>query len=779
MDNIFQNYASFISEQKTFFESNLSKDFHHNWDNDAWNIGTYGTGWLKGSGKGILTFDNISDRMKGIKSKIIINSKEYKDFMKSIIVAIYRKKQSISTTVAVANLIILKRWYNSLLELTDRKHPIYLNTEVIHHAMDLYTISSKNNDSNVADTLGRCVSLQNLINRYAFCLTPLNFQNSTTYSNNSNYTRKAKELQNLKEQDFIDDKNIEDKQKLITIDTFLNIVNLIHKCEDRGERILLNLVILLIITGFRSIEAINLRKDSLIRREIEDLDTKNRLINKGLRPYFLGIKYIGAKGAGERIHWLEPSSVPLVETIFDTVKDLTQPLREHLIYLRVNKFSSYLPKEIELINSDFVELDDIDRFIIGTKSDNRGRGGRRDKVRKTLRNARLISIKKDRQEFFSKANLNEFVAQSFIDDQNQTTNLCTVVWNTNQKNNKIPYEDLLFIHARGSTNIRRTLVYKSTPIPFDNKIINDFLGASKSVSIFQKYDLKESNSDYTRLTSHIPRHNINTFLAIAEIADHLQAMLMGRIDITQNQHYKHLAIEHLKTGASVLPYTIQEDRTINDELSELTPIEVIKRIGSIHLSQNLDTELNLKANLHTFDNKYEKSNFIKMSFQEDLFEDLKAAFDDIENDEGSSAAEEMIFRHTNLHPLKLGSCTYDVGLWSCPYGVKCQSGESCSHFTLTGRADEIYKIIALKNKLERLLIEAEEIVLLNPERKGVLKKVSNQLDHVIHLEKVTKKSLSNKNTINIYAGTNNKIESRHISTFDPCRQIRTVKLGRF
>ena len=96
--------------------------------------------------------------------------------------------------------------------------------------------------------------------------------------------------------------------------------------------------------------------------------------------------------------------------------------------------------------------------------------------------------------------------------------------------------------------------------------------------------------------------------------------------------------------------------------------------------------------------------------------------------------------------------------------MKCQSGESCSHFTLTGRADEIYKIIALKNKLERLLIEAEKIVLLNPERKGVLKKVSNQLDHVIHLEKVTKKSLSNKNTINIYAGTNNKIESRHIST---------------
>ncbi|MCV5825241.1 hypothetical protein OFN33_32825, partial [Escherichia coli] len=36
-------------------------------------------------------------------------------------------------------------------------------------------------------------------------------------------------------------------------------------------------------------------------------------------------------------------------------------------------------------------------------------------------------------------------------------------------------------------------------------------------------------------------HNINTFLAIAGVTDHIQAILMGRVDITQNKHYQHQA----------------------------------------------------------------------------------------------------------------------------------------------------------------------------------------------------------------------------------------------
>ncbi|MDF7611472.1 hypothetical protein NQ066_27025, partial [Escherichia coli] len=43
------------------------------------------------------------------------------------------------------------------------------------------------------------------------------------------------------------------------------------------------------------------------------------------------------------------------------------------------------------------------------------------------------------------------------------------------------------------------------------------------------------------IKKHVPRHNINTFLAIAGVTDHIQAILMGRVDITQNKHYQHQA----------------------------------------------------------------------------------------------------------------------------------------------------------------------------------------------------------------------------------------------
>ncbi len=65
-----------------------------------------------------------------------------------------------------------------------------------------------------------------------------------------------------------------DKDKLISIRTFINIVSLISLCETNGEKIVLNLLLLLIITGFRSTEAILLKTDALIKHPILDLATK-------------------------------------------------------------------------------------------------------------------------------------------------------------------------------------------------------------------------------------------------------------------------------------------------------------------------------------------------------------------------------------------------------------------------------------------------------------------------------------------------------------------------
>ena len=106
MKKLFENYQKFINEQQDYFYTYLASSFSHKWDDDIWYVGLHGTGWLQGSGKSTLPFSLIHKTTKGFESNFTIDSKEYKDFMKAVLVFNYRKKQSVSTTVAVASVLI-------------------------------------------------------------------------------------------------------------------------------------------------------------------------------------------------------------------------------------------------------------------------------------------------------------------------------------------------------------------------------------------------------------------------------------------------------------------------------------------------------------------------------------------------------------------------------------------------------------------------------------------------------------------------------------------------
>ena len=56
-----------------------------------------------------------------------------------------------------------------------------------------------------------------------------------------------------------------------------NIVSLISLCKTNGEKIVLNLLLLLIITGLRSTEVILLKTDALIKKPILDPVTQKTL----------------------------------------------------------------------------------------------------------------------------------------------------------------------------------------------------------------------------------------------------------------------------------------------------------------------------------------------------------------------------------------------------------------------------------------------------------------------------------------------------------------------
>ncbi|HBE2774914.1 MULTISPECIES: hypothetical protein [Enterobacteriaceae] len=707
MKKHFAQFHAFITEQQSWFEQHLAADFEQSWDDPVWVCGSNGSGWLRGNGKNKLRFDAIS-RTKGIEGYHAV-AEDYARFMKALLVLVYRRRNcSISPAVAVATLMILKRWYHSLFEVTGQTHPVYLTTKVIQRSMDNLSAASSLGDPNTANYKGRCVSLQKLVNHQSFTLVALQYVSDEQYSNKTNLTRKARETMALKQQDKLADVTTDGEDALITIRGFLNIVALIQRVESDAEKIALNCLLLLVVTGFRSIEVFNLRQDALVKRQIDDPAIRKRFQNKGLPDYFLGIRYVGVKGAGERTHWVEPLAVPLVESIFSTVKMLTAPIRSHLTYLRAKSFTDYLPQAISALPGERVELDDVVTYITQTTSSFRGRAGQRDKTSKALSKRGVLPVqeipgpKNSKSIYYSKTDLNHYIKTEFgLTNANAP---CTHAWMENGKRYEVNYEDLLFLHEKGSLALKRTLALLATPIPFTNTLINKFLGnVEPDGSVFSKYQLLEENGTPTRMRTHIPRHNINTFLAIAEVSDHLQAMLMGRVDITQNYHYQHLALAERRKAASLMP--LQPASTILTAApyssSVATPLDIVEQTGYMVATERMTLDNIIKANLHTFDDRDDVARFVEASFADGLFKDVASAFEEIRDTEGPEQASAMVARHAVLYPLKFGSCMREVNLWGCPSRLKCQSTAFCEHFTLTGRIDEWPNLITKKQALQQ------------------------------------------------------------------------------
>ena len=741
MKNHFEHFQAFIEEQKKWFEQNLSVDFAQTWNDHIWVSGNQGSGWLRGNGRNTLRFDEMT-RFKGIEGHLPIDQ-EYSQFMKAMLVLVYRKgNRSISPAVAKATLMILKRWYHAMVYETGQTHPSYLSTVVIQRAMDLLSSVSSPGDPNTANYKGRCVSLQKLVNYFTFTLVKLQYNSDVKYINKTNLTRKARETMELKRQERLEDSTPNDKAPLITIRGFLNIVSLIQRVESDSEKIALNCLLLLIVTGFRSIEVFNLRHDALVKRQIDDPTLRKRFQDKGLPDYFLGIHYVGVKGAGERTHWVEPLAVPLVEKIFSTVKKLTASMRNHLTDLREKSFKNYLPKAIDALPGELVELDYVVAHITQTTSTLRGRAGQRDKTAKALTKRGVLPVhevpgpRNSKSVYYSKSGLSDYVKNEF--EITETHEPCTHAWTENGKQYNINHEDLLFLHAKGSLSLRRTLELKAVPVPFLNPLMNKFLGNVEThCSVFSKYQLLEDDSTPTQMRTHIPRHNINTFLAIAEISDHLQAMLMGRVDITQNHHYQHLALAERRKSASLVQMqpTSAGQVSARPPLSTTTPLNVVRQTGFMVIPKNMTLENAIRTNLHTFDERSDIAGFIEDAFAEGLFEDIANAFEEIRDTEGPEQASAMVERHAVLYPLKFGSCMREVNLWGCPYRLKCQSIAFCEHFTLTGRIDELPNIEAKIYATEKAHLKLSSVIDKAPCYNAQLTEIVEKLERLKIMQK--------------------------------------------
>ncbi|PTP74925.1 hypothetical protein [Vibrio splendidus] len=747
-----KNLDAYVEKYKVKFHERLAAYNavgQLDWDAKSWEFGEKGVAWLKESKNHGFKWDEVSNRVKGL-SKMTI-SKEFQDFMRAYQIHLVSISSGLPSGSKLDKpLQVMKRWYWEMVTTNGCTHPMHLTADIIHAAMARHKEASSSPE-NVSDYCDIAVSIINLIRQYDLFTVNIEVENKHECRNGSVGTKAKKKAEQLSPDDTND-------KKLISIRAFMAVIELMVLAENDYQRIFYNMLLLCIICGFRFQEVLTINMDSLIKRELTDESKRQHAIDQGWPTYKLGIKYLGAKKSGWRIHWLAPTSYPVIEMIYKQVEEMTARFRTTIKGFRHSNFSNFLPTKISELPDDQIECRELYNIMFT------GTGGERDTLNKSICSSiftysghepTVIPIHEQlKDKYFTKEQLNDYVYRRYVKSKNFTNgHQCVLSVKDGGDWVHFNYEDLMFIMPEGAFGIIQDFVSLQNIFPLSEKPVETWLGGGKDSrkSIFDYFNLFEDDGSRIVLKKHVPRHNINTFLAIAGITDHIQAILMGRIDITQNKHYQHqaesqsyqtasLAVTMLEKAFDENKKTLSKDSQLSlfdtegesvppptvPEVQELPKSEVSRRMAafgksvrpikntgvanvkasiSIAVSPNLSTEHNLKQNMQTFgEGTAEVADYIKGTMSDKFLPELKAAHDKLVQQGLTEKAKELLERHAKLHPLGFGACTRDVARWGCPHAVKCQSGLPCGYFSLTGRLGEA------EEASRRLAIKKNEII---------------------------------------------------------------------
>ncbi|WP_024870578.1 hypothetical protein [Tolumonas lignilytica] len=730
-----ENLKLFVAEHKAYFKAKIASDVDFNWEDDSWGVATSHKGVFSGRVSGHLEFKKISQLKKGIylngdtpiDTSHEINI-EYRNFMKSFIIFLIKlNNHKISISALHRDNLLLKRIYIRMLINGDRSPNVYtISDEIISQAMRAHC-SVMSNINNIADSQTAVKRICEYITRIGITFNPIVFKiTQRCPSSKSTSAAKQAKIKAYHGSEFAEQTDEDESKKIITIQTFLNIVAVRSMVKTDGEKLLLNMLLLLMVTGFRFGELERLKIDCLKKLEVEDVDALAILKKKGLKHYYLGIVYIGEKKAGHRTHWVEPLAIDLVESIFEDTIKITKSVRAHIARCRENNFISLLP--LELLGKPEISLNEIVLYIsesFAKTAKARGTASQRDYAKKSLSQLGVEPSRVERVNgrqknfYYSRDSIEKFLKEKIFVTKGLNQDFIYRFVDS-RTGNQITYriEDLLFIAPEGSFSLAHASVIKPLPVPVSMVNMLTFVGSKSGhgVSLFKKYNLVDENGEFPVLTTHMPRHTINTFLAIAGITDHLQAVMMGRVDITQNDAYQHLAIEQRALASEVVSACNQLDLFTDERapapkgIAASNALNIIKETAEIYINPNLNLRNSITQNTHSFTTKEDKISFIEDAFGSCSF-DLMAGLSEACALEGSeSERNALLERHADLHPLDFGSCMRKLQAWSCPYSMKCQDGTLCPYFTIIGRADDTQKLEQRISMLQQNIQEIKRLL---------------------------------------------------------------------
>lgn len=276
----------------------------------------------------------------------------------------------------------------------------------------------------------------------------------------------------------------------------------------------------------------------------------------------------------------------------------------------------------------------------------------------------------------------------------------------------IKKSELLCIAPFGalSSSKSNTSISNIYPNVFNRKVISTAFGAvttgtSHYASIFNRYDLKEEDGSDIHIMSHMPRHQLNTFLALADVAEHQQALIVGRRNIEQNRSYQHLSLKdktkYQDTSTDSMRQRLERAQTANQVVA--TPEaedSLLAELGIAPIGPT-PTKLAVQQSAHAFNKPAEHVEFMKEALEQDnLLGELQDTFNQIRKDDGLQKAKDFIELHgRNFHIVVNGGCTRNLALHGCDKQLRCLDGEGCFHLTITGRPGELESIQATHQNL--------------------------------------------------------------------------------
>ncbi|EOX1771808.1 hypothetical protein ACPD1F_000592 [Vibrio cholerae] len=801
-----QNYEqlnNFISLNKSFFEDALLPEINagneqYSWQSQSWTFGGVSSG-IFATTKGHVNFgqaktNSMKGMFKGDEQKLgtIDLNPAFSEFIKAYCVSLFRDRTA-SGSVVVNTHILFKRVYVRMLMCGIEPHPVNITSEILQEAVDLCAQSrtGKSADSNAADDYIRAKQVVKELNYLGITQTELEI--ATKQTNISyNYTEQVKNEQKK------EGESQNSKEKNLSIQTFLNIVALRSLVQNDGEKIVLNFVLLLMVTGFRHMEGATVQYDNFKVVEISDPHTRGAMEKRGLPTYFVGLKYRGEKKACIRTHWLEPMTVDLVDEIVVDTICLNEKLRRQVEHIRANNFKSLLPytwvgnhnSEVIALRPKVANLDLIVDDVYESYAKTvvlRGRGAARDYANKKIKGYG-IKPHTEADILYSYCDIDTFIKTCLKDDKGTATDL---IWRYTDSDTKevisIPYEKLLFIFPLGSANLTRQGALKVIPEVIDKDVISKFLGygqtGNRERSVFAKYGLINENGETDTMYSHSPRHGINTFYALADVSDHLQAMFMGRNNIKQNKNYQHLSFEDRAVSAELVSFGNAKQFS-----SEGKALETVKEQASIKINPSLTPSNALAQALGTQTTSEDKTSFIvdlSSKSSSDVFAEFGELFDLIDEEEMDDKLslvrkETEVRPHSDLHEMSLGSCMRKVSTFSCPYNMKCQDGAPCAYFTLTGRSDEEYKIKQLGEKIASQIAVVNHMELTgelsSEECEEILGELHSRQDNVSFHQNQSDTLVNEKKLINLLVLDKNRKPKMLSEIFAIAqREIKTMK----